>query len=84
MSYILEIIAEGLEEIFPDAAELKITPDMELGAIPDWDSMSSVNFQVFIEQHFEVEIPQELLTEETTIDEVILYIKEPEKMETIA
>ncbi len=84
MSDILETIVEGLEEIFPDAAELEITPDMELGTIPDWDSMSSVNFQVFIEQHFEVEIPQELLTEETTIDEVILYIKEPEKMETIA
>lgn len=82
MSDILDTLKEGLEEIFPDVVEMEIAPEMELGEIPDWDSMSSVNFQMFIQNHFELEIPQELLTEETTIQEVIGYINAPEKIAT--
>lgn len=82
MSELLKRISEGIEELFPEIGDIKIHPDLELGEIPEWDSMSSVNFQIFIEQNFQVQIPQDLLVEETTIAEVISYIEDPSKMET--
>lgn len=82
MTDILNKIAGGLQELFPDAAQMDITPDTRLGQIPDWDSMASVNLQSFLEQEFKITVPQDLLGEETTIAEVISYIEHPEKMQT--
>ncbi len=84
MSDTLERIKQGLEEIFPEAADMEITPDMELGELPDWDSMSSVNFQTFIEEEFSVTIPQDRLNENVTVNEVIEMIENPEKIDQVA
>jgi acyl carrier protein len=75
---ILTHITNGLQEIFPDIRGLSISPDTELGEIPDWDSMAAVNFQSFLEQEFQMSVPQDLLGEETTIREVIGYINNPD------
>ena len=80
MSDILSKIEKGLKEIFPEIGRMKITTDMLLGQIPDWDSMSSVNFQGFLEQQFKVSVPQDLLNTETSISEVISFITEPAAM----
>lgn len=80
MSDIFSRIKEGLQELFPEAAAMEMTKDTQLGQIPDWDSMASVNFQSFIEQNFQVTVPQDLLGEEITIGEVISFIENPEKM----
>ncbi len=81
MSDILSKLEQGIQEIFPDIGDMEITAEMELGEIPDWDSMSAVNLQSFIEQQFQVSVPQDLLNEETKVGEVITFIEEPEKME---
>ena len=80
MSDYFSKIQEGLREIFPEIGDMEIGLEMELGELPEWDSMSSVNFQSFIEQNFKVMIPQDLLTEETKISEVISFIEDPEKI----
>ena len=80
MSDTFDKIRDGIQEIFPEAADMEITNDTTLEEIPDWDSMSAVNLQGYIEQTFQVIIPQDLLVDETTIQEVISYVKDPEKI----
>lgn len=84
MSDILTKLKDGIIEIFPEAEDMDITEETELGALPDWDSMASVNLQSFIEQNFQVTIPQDMLSEETNIGEIIEYIREPEKIKQTA
>ena len=78
MENILKRITKGLQEIFPDIGEISISPDTELVEIPDWDSMAAVNFQSFLEQEFQVAIPQDFLGEGTKIREVVGYIENPD------
>jgi len=74
MEQILSKIKEGIPEIFPAAFGFKIIPDTILSDIPEWDSMSSVNFKVFLEETFQVKIPDDLLEGESTIIEIIHFI----------
>ncbi len=78
MSDTFSKIEEGIEELFPETEDMDITPDMELGEIPDWDSMASVNLQGFLEQTFQVTVPQDFLNEETKINEVVAFVEEKE------
>lgn len=80
MTDILREICQGLREIFPEMGDIAITPETQLREIPDWDSMSSVNFQGFLEQKFGISIPQELLGEEISISDVISFIIKPESV----
>lgn len=75
-------IKEGIEELFPETEDMDITPDTELGEIPDWDSMASVNLQGFLEQTFAITVPQDLLNEETRISEVISFVEVELAVET--
>jgi acyl carrier protein len=74
METIMSKIKEGITEIFPAAVGLEIIPDTPLSNIPDWDSMASVNFQVYLEEAFSVEIPTDLLEGGSTIGEIIAHI----------
>ena len=78
MSDIFEKLRDGIRQLFPDIDDMEIRLETELGEIPDWDSMSAVNLQSFLEQEFKVTIPQDLLNEETTVKEVISFVEEPE------
>ncbi len=70
-------IIKGLEELFPECQGTDLSLETVLGELPEWDSMAAVNFQTFIMQQFEMEVPLELLAEETSIQEVITYIENP-------
>lgn len=70
----LATIREGIPELFPGAAGFQIAPDTFLSDIPEWDSMTSVNFKVFLEETFGVTIPDDLLEGGSTIGEVITFI----------
>jgi acyl carrier protein len=72
---ILKKVRNGIIDIFPDALGFEILPDTSLNSIPEWDSMSSVNFKVFLEETFHVRIPDDLLEGESTIAEVIEFIR---------
>jgi len=75
MSEVLAAIREGIPELFPDASGFRIEMDTSLSDIPQWDSMSSVNFKVFLEETFGVTIPEDLLEGGSTIGEVITFIR---------
>lgn len=68
-------IKEGIPELFPGAIGFEIAPETPLNHIPEWDSMSSVNFKVFLEESFGVRIPDDLLEGGSTIGEVITFIR---------
>lgn len=80
MEDILEQIKTGFQEIFPDLGDMNITPETQLADIPDWDSMSAVNVQTFLDQQFQVSVPEDLLGDETKISDLISYIQNPELM----
>lgn len=70
-------IIEGLNEIFPESESMAITLKTILGELPDWDSMAAVSFQTFLNKEFEIDVPIELLADETSLEEVIVFIKNP-------
>jgi acyl carrier protein len=74
MQTILFKIREGIQELFPAAVGFEIIPDTLLNHIPDWDSMSSVNFKVFLEENFKVGIPDDLLEGGSTIGDIIAHV----------
>lgn len=76
MSTAIITIQEGLQEIFPEMGDMTITPDTKLFEIPDWDSMSSVNLQVFLEENFNLTVDQNFLNDETPFSEILKLIKE--------
>ncbi len=75
MQEIMTRIKEGIVELLPEAMGFEIFPDTFLNNIPEWDSMTSVNFKVYLEETFSVKIPDELLEGESTIGEVIEFIR---------
>jgi len=78
MLQVLASIREGIPELFPEAMGFEIVPDTLLNDIPEWDSMTSVNFKVFLEETFRVSIPDDLLEGGSTIGEVIAFIRRAE------
>jgi acyl carrier protein len=75
MMEMLTKIQSGIPELFPGALGFKVDPDTLLGDIPEWDSMSSVNFKVFLEETFGISIPDDLLEGESSIADVIEFIR---------
>jgi acyl carrier protein len=75
MLEVLATIREGIPDLFPGAIGFQIEPDTYLNDIPEWDSMTSVNFKVFLEESFGVSIPDDLLEGGITIGEVIIFIR---------
>lgn len=76
MTAMLLTIQDGLKDLFPEIGEQDISPEMKLFEIPEWDSMSSVNLQVFLEDAFKVTVNQNLLDDDTTINEILSFVQE--------
>ena len=68
-------ITEGLNEVFPDSVGVEVNGETLLDEIPDWDSMASVNLQMFLETAFECSVPNELLSGETPIGDIVEHIQ---------
>lgn len=70
-------LIEGLKELFPGCSESELSEESTLADLPDWDSMSVVNLQTFLHQQFQVEVPMEMLADETSLQEVISFLAAP-------
>lgn len=70
-------IFKGLEEIFPECRTEDLSLETVLGEMPEWDSMAAVNLQTFLLQEYEVEVPLELLADETSLKEIITFLENP-------
>ena len=80
MSKTLKRITDGIRDIFPEIADAKITADTHLSEIPEWDSIAAVNLQTFLKETFGVEVPLDLMNEDTTIGELVTFIEDPASM----
>ena len=78
MLEVLGTIREGIPDLFPGALGFEVQPATFLNDIPEWDSMTAVNFKVFLEEAFGVSIPDDLLEGGITIGEVISFIRRAE------
>jgi acyl carrier protein len=80
MSKTLKKIITGIQEIFPEMSAADVTPETLLSEIPEWDSIAAVNLQTYLKETFGIEIPLDLLNEETTIGEIVTFIENPDSI----
>lgn len=77
----MQISAEDLitilHEVFPECGGTAMSHETQLGELPEWDSMAAVNLQTAILQQFQIEVPLELLGDQTTVQEVIDFLRNP-------
>jgi acyl carrier protein len=66
-----------LHEVFPECGDMAMSQETQLGELPEWDSMAAVNLQTSILQQFQIEVPLELLADQTTVQEVIDFLHNP-------
>ena len=77
MDIICEQVIEGIHEILPESEGIELAPESILGELPEWDSMVAVNLQTYLREHLGIEVPLELLADETTIEEIAAYLRSP-------
>jgi acyl carrier protein len=70
-------IATGLRDLFPECVDMVLSNETILGELPEWDSMAAVNLQSFLHQAFDIEVPLELLADETRIQEICDFLDNP-------
>jgi acyl carrier protein len=71
------VLIKGLNEIFPECETMALSSETMLGDLPEWDSMAAVNFQTYLQQQFDLEVPIELLADSTSLQEVMDFITNP-------
>lgn len=69
-------LKEAIAEIFPEIVTMEITPDTLLEQIPDWDSMTAINLLVFLNEHYDLDLKQDSLTDDTSFGEILEQIEE--------
>jgi acyl carrier protein len=65
---------------FFESGNGSITPETKLGEMPDWDSMEAVNLQVLLHDTFHVDLPLELLHEETIFNDLVMFMEQPDRI----
>jgi acyl carrier protein len=72
-----ERVIESLRDAFPECSNMALSMDTQLGELPEWDSMAAVNLQTILLQQFEVEVPLELLADQTKLKEIMDFLQNP-------
>jgi acyl carrier protein len=80
MSNVWQKMIEVMSNDFFETDNLMITPQTRLGEVPYWDSMAAVNLQILLHETFQVELPLELLRDNTTFNEMITLIEQPDQI----
>lgn len=78
-----EQIISGLHEIFPGCEQMGLSSETVLGELPEWDSMAAVNLQTWLFQKFNIEVPLELLADETSLREITDFLENPVGSEAV-
>jgi acyl carrier protein len=71
----IDTLSACIKELFPDATDVSIHSETLLDDIPGWDSMSAVNLQTYLATAFGVTIPEEMLSSETSVGEIVEHIR---------
>jgi acyl carrier protein len=70
-------IFKEIEELFPECRAKDLSLETVLGEMPEWDSMAAVNLQTLLLQQYDIEVPLELLADETSLKDVITFLESP-------
>ena len=73
----IQKIIRGLLELFPQVGKDTVRAETALGEMPEWDSMAGVNLQTYLLQQFNIEVPLELLSDDTTLNEIAAFLINP-------
>jgi hypothetical protein len=71
----MKTLEAGIQAIFPHVKAMRITPAMELGAIPEWDASAAAVLRAFIALRFGVDLPGAYLDEATTVGEILAFLR---------
>ena len=77
MELSVEQLIQGMRDVFPECTDMDLSAETQLGELPEWDSMAAVNLQTQLLQQFEVEVPLDLLADQTSLSEVMAFLKNP-------
>lgn len=77
MAITSEGIIASLHETFPECNGMNLSMETQLGELPEWDSMAAVNLQTILLQKFEIEVPLELLADQTRLQEIMDFLRNP-------
>jgi hypothetical protein len=75
MLHTMKTLEAGIQAIFPHVKAMRITPAMELGAIPEWDASAAAVLRAFIALRFGVDLPGAYLDEATTVGEILAFLR---------
>lgn len=70
----MERLKLAIHATFPGFDILTFSPDLKLGAIEDWDSMSAINFAVELERVFEVPVGSQTFQSDQTVADVMAIL----------
>ncbi len=80
MNNVWQKMKAALADNLFETGDFPITGETRLGEIPDWDSMAAVNLQIILHDTFQVDLPLDLLHEDTTFSELITLMEQPDKL----
>jgi acyl carrier protein len=80
MNDIWQTMKQVLLDNFLESGDGFITPETKLGEIPDWDSMEAVNLQILLHDTFHVDLPLELLHEDTIFNDLVMLMEQPDNI----
>lgn len=67
---IVDIIAKALK-----VDRARVTPELSIGDIPEWDSVGNITLISALEENFHVEFPIEDLFDLTSVESIIQEVK---------
>lgn len=71
----MQRLSQAIKAVFSDFDESQFNEKLEMGQIPGWDSMNSVNLQLQIELAFNVKFGDFSLNDEHRVSDVINFLQ---------
>ncbi len=68
-------VKDAITTVFPEFDPATFSDDMEMLAIPGWDSMNSVNLQMQLQTVFAVPFDQFVMGDETRVSDIAAFLK---------
>ena len=73
------LLNKQIENIFSEAIQVPIemvTPELEFGDLPEWDSLGHMEVMMRLEEEFGIEINADTIAQLVSIPEILKFIEE--------
>jgi acyl carrier protein len=71
----MQRLSKAIKTVFSDFDESQFSRDLEMGQIPGWDSMNSINLQMQIESMFNIQFGEFNLNDYHKVSDIINFMK---------